>query len=72
MVFDFRFSVDIFRIFSMLPFISGYNNSQDITPHTQKETATNKLLTILGLLNHAAIHKARYNVSNSIFGNKSK
>ena len=53
-----------------LPFISEYNNSQDITSHTHTETATNELRTILNLLNHAAIH-TRHNVSNSIFGNKS-
>ena len=39
-----------------LPFISEYNNSQDITSHTHTETATNELRTILGLLNHAAVH----------------
>ena len=39
-----------------LPFISEYNSSQDITSDTHAEAATNELRTILGLLNHPAIH----------------
>ena len=39
-----------------LPYISEYNSSQDITSDTHAEAATNELRTILGLLNHPAIH----------------